>query len=120
MRDSDFHHGCPIATVALEAAATSPKIRQVCADIFGQWEDFLAARLERDGFSKKPARSLAVFMLSSLEGAMILCRARRSTAPLQCVSEKLTALVARAVEPRSLRFGVNPSQMRPSWLGARF
>jgi TetR/AcrR family transcriptional repressor of lmrAB and yxaGH operons len=91
MEDSDFHHGCPIATVALEAATTSPAIRDVCATIFREWEDLLSARLEQDGMPQKQARKFAVFVLSAIEGAMILCRARRSTEPLKHVEEGLTA-----------------------------
>jgi TetR/AcrR family transcriptional repressor of lmrAB and yxaGH operons len=91
MRDSDFHHGCPVATVALEAATTSPAIRDVCASVFGEWEDLLARRLERDGVARKEARRFAVVSLSLLEGAMILCRARRTTAPLRDVAEHLAA-----------------------------
>jgi len=89
MEASAFHHGCPIATVALEAATTSPAIREVCAAVFGAWEDLLAQRMERDGFGKKDARKYAVVTLSLLEGAMILCRARRTTRPLRDVAEHL-------------------------------
>jgi len=91
MEASSFHHGCPIATVALEAAATSPVIRDVCARVFAEWEDLLAARLERDGKGKRESRKMAVVILSALEGAMILCRARRTTDPLKHVAEHLTA-----------------------------
>jgi TetR/AcrR family transcriptional repressor of lmrAB and yxaGH operons len=94
MTASDFHHGCPIATVALEAAATSPTIRDVCARVFGEWEDLLARRLERDGFPRRVARKHAVVILSVLEGAMILCRARRTTSPLRDAAEHLTAVLA--------------------------
>jgi TetR/AcrR family transcriptional repressor of lmrAB and yxaGH operons len=96
MRASDFHHGCPIATVALEAATTSPAIRDVCAEVFGAWEDLLAARLERDGFARREARTYAVIILSLLEGAMILCRARQTTTPLRDVEEHLAASLAAA------------------------
>lgn len=96
MRESDFRHGCPIATVALEASTTSEPIRAVCAEVFGEWEALLAQRLEQDGFGKKPARKLAAVILSALEGAMILSRSRRSTEPLEHVAEHLAATVSSA------------------------
>lgn len=96
MEESDFRHGCPIATVALEASTTSPVLREVCAGIFAEWEGLLSARLEKDGFSKKEARKMAGVILSALEGAMILCRTRRSTEPLKWVAEMLVAAVAAA------------------------
>jgi TetR/AcrR family transcriptional repressor of lmrAB and yxaGH operons len=101
MKASDFHHGCPIATVALEAAATSPAIREVCAAVFGEWEGLLAQRLERDGFERREARRLAVVILSLLEGAMILCRTRRTTAPLRYVADYLAASLAKQGGRRS-------------------
>jgi TetR/AcrR family transcriptional repressor of lmrAB and yxaGH operons len=94
MEDSDFHHGCPVATVALEASSTSPVLRKVCEGIFSEWESLLAARLERDGFEAKEAQRFASVILSALEGAMILCRTRKNTAPLKWVAEHLTALLA--------------------------
>jgi TetR/AcrR family transcriptional repressor of lmrAB and yxaGH operons len=96
MEESDFHHGCPIATVALEASTTSPAIREVCAGVFQEWEDLLTERLERDGFGKKGARKFAMVILSALEGAMILCRARRSTEPLKRVAEHLASSLESA------------------------
>ena len=100
MQASDFHHGCPIATVALEASATSPAIRDVCAAVFGQWEDLLAKRLERDGVAKGEARKLAVVILSLLEGAMILSRTRRTTTPLRDVAEHIAGWLSNRSRPR--------------------
>ncbi len=91
MEDSNFHHGCPIATVALEAATTSEPIREVCAGVFAEWEALLTARLETDGWTKRDARKHAAVILSALEGAMVLSRARRSTEPLRWVAEHLVA-----------------------------
>ena len=96
MEESDFHHGCPIATVALEASTTSEPIRRVCEAIFAEWESLLCARLQQDGYGKREAAKLAAVILSALEGAMILCRARRSTEPLKWVAEHLTAALAAA------------------------
>jgi TetR/AcrR family transcriptional repressor of lmrAB and yxaGH operons len=96
MAESKFHHGCPIATVALEASSVSRPIREVCAEIFAEWEGLLAERLERDGFPKREAAKFAAVVLSALEGAMILCRARQTTEPLHWVAEHL----ARSLEAR--------------------
>jgi TetR/AcrR family transcriptional repressor of lmrAB and yxaGH operons len=100
MRTSGFHHGCPIATVALEASTTSPAIRTVCAAVFGQWEDLLARRMERDGYARRDARRYAVLTLSLLEGAMILCRARRTTRPLHDVGAHLAEVLTAAARTR--------------------
>ncbi len=91
MEESGFHHGCPIATVALEASTKSEPLREVCAAVFAEWEGLLAARLEQDGVGRRDARRQAAVILSALEGAMILCRARRSTEPLRWVAAHLVA-----------------------------
>jgi TetR/AcrR family transcriptional repressor of lmrAB and yxaGH operons len=100
MRDSDFHHGSPIATVALEAASTSPTIREVCANVFAEWEALLTARLLRDGVIPREAGKLAVVILSSIEGAMILSRARKSTKPIEHVADALVSAVGTARRSR--------------------
>jgi AcrR family transcriptional regulator len=101
IRESDFQRGCPIANIATDAAATSPPIRTVCAEIFAEWQGHIAKRLERDGFRKRKAEALAELILSSIEGAIIFCRARRSTEPLARVAEHLTATLAKERRARS-------------------
>jgi len=94
IRQSDYERGCPVANVAMDAPATSPPIRKVCEEIFSTWEALIAGGLVRDGFGKAEADALAEFILSSLEGALILCRARRSTEPLDRVAERIETVVA--------------------------
>ena len=90
METSSVHHGCPIATVALEPSTASEVIRKVCAEVFAEWQRLLAGRLKRDGWTKREAEKLAGVILSALEGAMILCRSRRSTKrPLGDQAEQL-------------------------------
>ncbi len=96
IRASDYRRGCPVGNVAMDAAATSPAIRRVCDDIFAGWAALIARRLERERRTRKEARALADFVISSLEGALILCRARRSTEPLAGVAERLERVLGRA------------------------
>lgn len=101
VRESDFQRGCPVANIAMDAAATSPPIRAVCAEIFGEWQAVIAERLESDGFGKRKAAALAELTLSSIEGAIIFCRARRSTEPLERVAAHLSATLAKERKTRS-------------------
>jgi TetR/AcrR family transcriptional repressor of lmrAB and yxaGH operons len=77
---------------ALAARGAGAAVRRVVAG----WEDLLVERLRGDGLPPRAARRLAVVTLSLLEGAMILCRARRSTAPLRDVAAHLAATLAAA------------------------
>ena len=79
----DYADACPIATVALEVSSTSEPMREACAEVFDGWIEDAAGRLAACGIPPDRARSLAITMLSSLEGAFVLARALRSTEPLR-------------------------------------
>ena len=91
LESSQFAKGCPIATVALEQAATSDALHAVCAATYRRWEGLIAERLARDGLP--PAH--AALLLSAIEGALLLCRAHRSTEPLRTVGAQLRPLLER-------------------------
>ena len=75
---TDYQDACPIAAIALEVASTDDVLRRATADVFEQWTAALTERLgDRD-------RALAV--LCALEGAFVLCRARRSTEPMHAAA----------------------------------
>jgi TetR/AcrR family transcriptional repressor of lmrAB and yxaGH operons len=93
MRDSDWHQGCPLATVALEAAAKSEPIREVCDEAFDDIRAIFATALVAEGVDPDRAKSLATTMLSAIEGALILSRAARDVAPLASVTDELLAVV---------------------------
>lgn len=83
---TDFEDACPITTVALEVASTNEALRRATADVFERWTVALTDRLgDRD-------RALAV--LSALEGAFVLCRARRTVEPMLAAGRMAAAHAA--------------------------
>lgn len=88
---SGWELGCPIATVALEAAGASESIRETCAAHFAGWETIVAARLRAAGFDEATAGVAATVAVSSIEGALLLARVYRSRAPLERVAIALRA-----------------------------
>jgi TetR/AcrR family transcriptional repressor of lmrAB and yxaGH operons len=90
---SQFTKGCPIATVALEQAATSDALHAVCSQTYARWQAAIAARLEREGHAAARAGELAAFCLAAIEGALLLCRAHRSTEPLRRAANELRRTV---------------------------
>ena len=86
---SAYAKGCPIATVALEQAATSEPLHRTCSAAYTRWQALIARRLERDGFAAERADALAGFALATIEGALLLCRAHRSTEPLRRAGAEL-------------------------------
>jgi TetR/AcrR family transcriptional repressor of lmrAB and yxaGH operons len=91
---SGYQDGCPIATVALEAATDSEAVRATAAASFDSWLESLQARLMQAGLSCSVARRRALLVLSAIEGALVLARAQRNLAPLEAVREELVALSA--------------------------
>jgi AcrR family transcriptional regulator len=98
-----YADACPIATVALEVSSTSEPMRQACADVFNSWIHDATQRLAAAGLPRARARSLAISMLASLEGAFILARALRSTEPLAVAGAAATAAVRDAVAAQRAR-----------------
>lgn len=98
---SDYTQGCPIGNVAVDAAATAPAVRRACDAIFAAWQARIARALESAGVERDRAPALAEFVLATIEGALILCRTRRSVEPLMRAGERLAAL--RPAPPRGAR-----------------
>lgn len=98
LNDTDFRAGCPVVAVAVEAGdpakpdQSAPVIERAGA-AFTRWQDALAARLTSDGIPAERARSLAVLVLSSFEGAIVLARATRDLSPLDAVHQQLRSLI---------------------------
>ncbi|MEV6620815.1 TetR/AcrR family transcriptional regulator [Amycolatopsis sp. NPDC051106] len=91
---TDYVEGCPIATVALEVAATNEPLRQATAEVFTAWIDAGTERFAQFGISTEAARTLTITAVNNLEGAFVLCRALRDTEAM-AVAGAATVDVAR-------------------------
>jgi len=91
---SDYQRGCPVAAVALEAAATSGPVRKAVECHYGEWTDSIVERLVARGMPKDAARPLATFVLASVEGGLLLAKVQRSREPLLVVGRMLRAMTA--------------------------
>lgn len=91
--DSDFSKGCPVATVALETAAESERIRAVCEITYDEWQRSIAVALRGWGVPEDRAEPLAALILSSLQGAVMLARVRRDVSVIHEVTRQLGELV---------------------------
>lgn len=96
---SDYAHGCPLATVALEASVTSEAVRATVAAHYQGWIDAIAKRLVAAGAPEEMAQRTAGFVLAAVEGGLLLAKVQRSTQPLLDVAAGLRALVATAPRP---------------------
>lgn len=98
--ETDFADACPIETVALEVSSTNDSLRQACADVFESWIRAGTAHHEDAGLSRAKARELTVLYISALEGAFVLCRAKRDTEALEVAAKHVSAVVRDALVSR--------------------
>jgi len=78
---TEFRHGCPIGNLVLEVGETHPAARALLTQNFEGWLDaieqcFAAARPRLP--AETDARRLAVFVLTTMEGAVLLARSYRN------------------------------------------
>jgi hypothetical protein len=108
---TNYQHGCPIGNLALELADSHPAARQLLAVNFTGWrktvEQCLAEAADR--LPEAVDREyLALFVLTTMEGAVMLARAYQSIDPYDAAITQL-----RDYFDRLLRDGTDWSMPRP-------
>jgi TetR/AcrR family transcriptional repressor of lmrAB and yxaGH operons len=93
MESSHYTKGCPLATVALEVAASHDALQAICAGAYLGWQQILAVRLVAEGRSVARADQTASAVLALIEGALLLSRARRTRIPMQQARQAVEALL---------------------------
>ena len=91
-----FEAGCPLVAAAGEVTAGSDAMRAVISEALDHWQGPIAEVLEQMGVPGARATNLAVLMLSTLEGAIVLARIRHDVAPLDVVVDELTPVFEHA------------------------
>jgi TetR/AcrR family transcriptional repressor of lmrAB and yxaGH operons len=94
LESSSYTKGCPIGTTALDQASISDTVRVSCAQCFYIMRDVITEKLKSNGIDGNEAEKQATFILSALQGAIILSKAYRNTEPLKIIMERLTAIYA--------------------------
>jgi AcrR family transcriptional regulator len=89
---TEMRAGCPVAAVAIEDG-DGGDLQQLAGAAFGRWEELLTRNFVTAGIRRKRARELAMLVITSIEGALIVSRAQKSVAPLDSVRAQLRALL---------------------------
>jgi AcrR family transcriptional regulator len=97
LETSDFTTGCPVMAVALE---DDPALSATANAIFEMWQQRLAETLHEAGVSSERAPRLARTVVAAVEGALALCRAEGSIAPLDDVVAELSSVIVGAGKSR--------------------
>jgi AcrR family transcriptional regulator len=98
---SDFRAGCPVVAVAVEAGGPERDLHEHAGAAFGRWQELLEERLVAQGVSAPRAAELAVLVIASVEGAIVIARARRDAGPLDDVHRQLRALLSAELGERT-------------------
>ncbi|MGW4728198.1 TetR/AcrR family transcriptional regulator [Streptomyces shenzhenensis] len=93
--DSDFRAGCPVLAVSVEEPPADgiPPALRAAAEAFQHWERLLTEALTAHGAEPERAPALAALVVASVEGAVALCRAKRSIQPLDQIAQQLETLI---------------------------
>ncbi|MEM1414461.1 MAG: TetR/AcrR family transcriptional regulator [Myxococcota bacterium] len=97
LRASAYQRGCPLATVALEAAPDVDEVHAACAEAFDGIVALIAERLEARGLTPEAARAEATHTVSAIEGALVLAKAKRDVRPVELVRDRLVRDLERAI-----------------------
>lgn len=89
---SDYRAGCPIVALAVGNRADLPAADDLVRETFVDWQERLADLFRTQGHSRDEAAALATTVVAALEGAVVLCKAERSTHPLDRVTQQLQRL----------------------------
>jgi len=100
---SDFRAGCPVVAVAIEAGDPESDLDQHASAAFGRWQELLEQRLTAQGVGTSRATELAVLVIASIEGAIVMARAQRDAQPLDSVHRQLRTLLRAEISEGSPR-----------------
>lgn len=97
MRETDYTFGCPVAPVILDAAAGLGELAGLCRAAFEEWSGMLRAAFLAAGATEARADALALLVVASIEGTLLIARAYRDCSPMLRVAAELEAIVEAAL-----------------------
>ena len=86
---SKFSVGGPLTTVALETVNSSERLNLACREAYGWLRDAFAEKVVAGGVAPERAATLATFIVSAIEGGIILSRTNHSGDALRQVADEL-------------------------------
>lgn len=97
---TEFKHGCPIGNLVIEVGETHPNARRLLAENFEGWLSAVHACFE-EARARLPEhtdpRGLAVFVLTTMEGAVMLARTFRNFEAYDAAVVQLRDYVERLI-----------------------
>lgn len=92
--DTDFAAGCPVGAAA-QTSSEDPIVRAAVKHSFDDWRRVMADSIGKSPRLRDQADDLAVVCVASIEGALLIVQADRSTDALDRVERQITFLLER-------------------------
>ncbi len=92
---ADGRDGCPIEPIATESVHASPLVREASARAFTGWCKAIEERLRAEDWSAVEAGSVALAVISLIEGALILSRIAGDAGALDAAKPAARRLLRR-------------------------
>ena len=93
LESTEFARGCPVAAAVVDCADTNDAVRRAAASALQTWQRPITEALVTMSRTPRRAQALSTLMLCALEGAIVLSRAQRDTAPLRLVARELAPVL---------------------------
>jgi TetR/AcrR family transcriptional repressor of lmrAB and yxaGH operons len=109
IEEARFLRSCPIATVCLDLGEENDALHATLAAAFDAWISVIEAHFDLG--DARRTHSFATLVLTTIEGAYVMCRVQRSSRAFEQAGEWLAALVADA--PKARRAAASPARRAP-------
>ena len=93
MAASDYNMCLPFSAVGAISGDASEELRSACADTLVKLESLFFASLKQEGLSAKLAKELASLIVSTVEGALLQARTRKTAVPLKIAAKALRGAI---------------------------
>ncbi|MGD9968139.1 MAG: TetR/AcrR family transcriptional regulator [Hyphomonadaceae bacterium] len=93
-KDRQYAASCPMAAIATGFGEANPKLAAAVGEAFSLWEHEIANAAQARGMAAKNAATFASAMVAAIEGAFVVSKAQRSSAPHINASRAMQALAA--------------------------
>ena len=93
---SGFSAGGPLMIVTMETVNSSERLNLVCREAYRLLQTAFHEKLVAGGYSQARAGQLATFIVSAIEGGIILSRTNHSGDPLRLVAQELGQFLLHA------------------------
>ncbi|SEO47580.1 TetR/AcrR family transcriptional regulator [Aquisalimonas asiatica] len=99
MANTEYAFGCPVAPIILDAPGMDSELASACRAALDEWTAMYRNALVAAGAEHGRAERLALTIVASLEGALIMARGTRDASLIREVGDEMGMMVSQALTP---------------------